>query len=58
MGLDMYEAAMHHLRDLNVPVVLDLDFGHIPPAMPLICGARAQAVCRASSFEMTMERDF
>ena len=57
MGLDMYEAAMHHLRDLNVPVVLDLDFGHIPPAMPLICGARAKAVCRTASFEMTMERD-
>ena len=57
MGLDMYEAAMYHLRDLNVPVVMDLDIGHLPPAMPLICGARAKAVCRVSSFEMTMERD-
>ncbi len=57
MGLDMYEAVLYHLRDLNVPVVMDLDIGHLPPMMPIVCGARAAAVCRPSSFEMTMERD-
>ena len=57
MGLDMYEAALYHLRDLNVPVAMDLDIGHLPPMMPIICGARARAVCRKGSFEMTMERD-
>ncbi len=57
MGLDMYEAVLVHLRDLGVPVLMDLDIGHLPPMMPLILGARAEAVCRPSSFEMKMMTD-
>ena len=57
MGLDMREAVLHHLRDLNVPVVTDLDIGHLPPMMPLICGARAEAECRSGACEIKMFRD-
>ncbi|MCR5667259.1 MAG: LD-carboxypeptidase [Eubacterium sp.] len=41
-GLDQYEAVMGILGKYDVPVVMDCDFGHLPPAMPLICGSYAQ----------------
>ena len=31
--------AIDVLKDLNVPILIDVDLGHIPPTMPLICGA-------------------
>ena len=27
------------LKDMNVPVLIDVDLGHLPPSMPLVCGA-------------------
>lgn len=41
-GLDHYNAVTDLLRDLNVPIIMDLDIGHMAPMMPLICGATAQ----------------
>lgn len=40
-GLDQYEAVMAALGEYNVPVIMDLDIGHLPPMMPLITGAMA-----------------
>ncbi|MCR5587743.1 MAG: LD-carboxypeptidase [Lachnospiraceae bacterium] len=40
-GLDRHEAVLANLKEFNVPVLMDLDFGHLPPAMPLISGAIA-----------------
>ncbi|NLG03157.1 MAG: LD-carboxypeptidase, partial [Clostridia bacterium] len=40
-GLDQYEAVMGVLRKYRVPVIMDADLGHLPPMMPLICGAKA-----------------
>ena len=48
MELDQYEAVLSQLREINVPVLMDLDFGHLPPTMPLICGAHARVQCRGS----------
>ncbi|MDO4317616.1 MAG: LD-carboxypeptidase [Lachnospiraceae bacterium] len=41
MGLDQYHAVYDLLREYRVPVVMDVDLGHLPPMMPLICGAKA-----------------
>ena len=41
---DQYEAVTGILGKYNVPIIMDLDIGHIPPAMPLICGSYAKAV--------------
>ena len=30
-----------HLRDLQVPIVMDADLGHLPPALPFVSGAFA-----------------
>lgn len=37
-GMDRYSAAMSVLEKYNVPVVQDVDLGHLPPAMPFING--------------------
>ncbi len=42
MGLDMISAYTGILGDLHLPMVLDLDIGHLSPQMPLITGAYAR----------------
>ena len=39
MGLDQYSAVTRILGKYNVPIVMDADVGHLPPAMPIISGA-------------------
>ena len=45
LGLDPYEAVCGILGKYGVPIVLDVDFGHVPPAMPMVSGAYAKATC-------------
>ena len=37
-GINRFNA-IDVLKDLNVPILIDVDLGHIPPSMPLICGS-------------------
>lgn len=41
MGLDCYEAVLGIVRKYGVPVLMDVDLGHLPPMMPMVCGAYA-----------------
>lgn len=41
-GIDHYRAVTDLLSEYNVPIIMDLDIGHLPPMMPLVCGAKAQ----------------
>ena len=41
MGCDQYNAITGQLAEFGVPIVMDLDIGHISPVMPLITGAKA-----------------
>ena len=40
-GIDHYEAVLALLAEYDVPVIMDLDIGHLSPMMPVICGAKA-----------------
>lgn len=40
-GLDRYTAVTSVLEKYGVPIVLDMDLGHLPPTMPLVNGAMA-----------------
>ncbi len=40
--IDMHNAIYDVLKDLNVPIILDADFGHIKPQLPIICGSYAK----------------
>ena len=42
MGLDQYEAVYGVLGEYHVPVVMDVDLGHLPPSMPVISGGMAE----------------
>ncbi len=42
MGLDQYSAVLGIAGKYNVPVIMDADIGHLPPAMPVISGAYAE----------------
>lgn len=41
-GMDQYEAVMGILAEYEVPVIMDLDIGHLAPMMPMISGALAK----------------
>lgn len=46
MGLDQYDAVTGILGNLNLPIIMDCDIGHLPPAMPLVTGSMADvSVC-------------
>ncbi|MCM1046196.1 MAG: LD-carboxypeptidase [Candidatus Gastranaerophilales bacterium] len=46
MGLDAYQAVLEVAGRKNVPIIMDVDLGHLPPMMPLVVGSLAQVkVC-------------
>lgn len=53
--LTQHEAVRDALGDLDVPVVLDVDFGHQQPMMPLILGARAHVEVGPSGQRITQD---
>lgn len=54
-GIDEYQAVCEMLYRYRVPVLMDLDIGHLPPAMPLICGSMARVVSDGASYRVEME---
>ena len=55
MGLDQYNAVTGILGKYNVPIVMDADVGHLPPAMPIISGAVAEVNCEGSNVTLSYE---
>ena len=42
-GADCYNSVTDIIGKLGVPIIMDLDIGHLPPMVPIICGAKAKA---------------
>ena len=42
MGMDQYRAVLSTAEKYKVPVIMDADLGHLPPAMPIVNGALAE----------------
>lgn len=55
MGLDQYQAVYEVVKKYDVPVLMDLDIGHIPPMMPLICGSFARVHAERNRYTVKME---
>ena len=53
-GLDQYLAVTEILKKYEVPIVMDLDIGHIPPQMPLISGAMADVAVSGQKLDIRM----
>ena len=41
-GIDQYRAVTDVLAEYNVPIIMDIDLGHLPPMMPIISGSTAK----------------
>lgn len=52
MGLDQYAAVYEIIKKYQVPVIMDVDLGHLPPMMPLICGAKAKVVAEGNDISV------
>ncbi len=55
VGVDQYEAVTGILGKYNVPILMDLDIGHVPPVMPLICGSYAKVDAVGNNIEIEMQ---
>lgn len=53
-GLDQYHAVTDILGKYNVPILMDLDIGHIPPMMPLIEGSLADVTMTGNDLTIRM----
>lgn len=42
LGLDQYHAVTDLLEEYQVPIIMDLDIGHLAPMMPIVCGGTAE----------------
>lgn len=56
MGLDQYHAVYDLVEEFGVPLIMDVDLGHLPPMMPLICGSYAYAKAAGNDISIKMEQ--
>lgn len=54
MGLDQYEAVLPTAARHGVPIIMDVDLGHLPPMMPLVCGCYAKVLTENDRLEIDM----
>ncbi|TDD62821.1 LD-carboxypeptidase [Kribbella antibiotica] len=52
-SLTQHEAVLDALGSLNVPIIADVECGHVPPFLPIVNGARGRLVHTASRSELT-----
>lgn len=54
-GIDHRQALSSLLREFNVPIIMDLDIGHMSPMMPVVCGSMADVSFDGSSFTISYD---
>ncbi|MCM1121795.1 MAG: LD-carboxypeptidase [Eubacterium sp.] len=54
-GIDHYQAIYEMLKKYHVPVIMDVDIGHLPPMMPLVCGSMARVASNGEEYRVEME---
>lgn len=52
-ALTYHEVLSRHLTDLGIPVLIDMDIGHVPPNLTLINGALAKVECENGQGKVT-----
>ena len=54
-GCDQYQAVVDLLKEYNVPIIMDLDIGHLAPMMPIVSGAYAKVDVKGNNVIITYE---
>ena len=49
-GIEHKEALSALLKEYNVPIIMDLDIGHLSPMMPVVCGSMSDVKFDGSEF--------
>lgn len=52
-SLTQCDAVLDALEPLNVPIIADVECGHVPPYLPLVNGARGRLIHTATRRELT-----
>ncbi len=55
MDLDAYEAVLPALKKYQVPIIFDVDIGHLAPMMPLVVGSMANVCVCGNDIDLKME---
>lgn len=55
-GVNQYNAVTEILKKLEVPIIMDIDIGHLPPMMPIITGAKADVSAKGN--QISIKYDF
>ena len=55
MNLDHFQAVLGMVGSLNVPVIMDVDLGHLPPMMPLVEGSLAAVTVEGNELSIEMK---
>ena len=55
MGLDAYNAVVEIAGRNNVPIIMDVDLGHVAPMMPLVVGSLAHVTVFGNDIEIEMK---
>ena len=55
LGMDQYKAVTGALEEFGVPIVMDIDLGHLPPMIPFVCGSVADV--RVSNNDINIKLD-
>ena len=51
-GIDQYRAVTDLLSEYHVPVIMDIDIGHLPPMMPIISGSTARITVKENEISI------
>ena len=57
MGLDQYKATYDVISHYRVPIIMDADLGHLPPAVPLIGGSMATIEAKGNRWQIEMRTE-
>jgi len=55
MGLDVYQAVLSTAAKYHVPVIMDMDIGHVAPMMPLVTGSLADVQVSGNQVRIEMK---
>lgn len=53
-GMDQYKAVVDIISKYNVPILMDADIGHLPPSIPIICGALGTVTTSGNEYRIEM----
>lgn len=56
-SLTQHEAVLDALGTLGVPIIANVECGHVPPYLPIVNGAHGRIICTSTRHELTQTLD-